>query len=283
MKWERRAYNISVKMADSVETCRCVEPGIVSELQGSLSGFFSQYGFECYPFKVSWYNKKVDSSYHLAYHDDTLAFCIVSTPQMFDKAFKPFIANITKIGIRDPIDECVASYFKQAKESLPACDPSHEIDTIYDYELHPNKKPKLLVQTAGHVSGSAYYYQRCDIQEDPWPKEKRIFGISMHPKYGGWFAFRGALIFKKLQCPTLPESEPARILTTDAEIIDLLEKLNNNWQDNAYRDVIPPIDRYSEEQQVYFNTAPKDRAKLLGLEKDSEGKLQLAESRDMGQ
>ena len=104
----------------------------------------------------------------------------------------------------------------------------------------------------------------------------------MHPKFGGWFAFRGALIFKTLHCKDLLQSEPAKVLTTDEAVIDLLDKLNNNWQDNSFRDVILAQERYSDEQIKYFDTAPKDRATLLGLDKESD-KLQLEESRGMGQ
>ena len=49
--------------------------------------------------------------------------------------------------------------------------PEHRIDTIQDFELHPNRRPKILVQTVGHVSGAAYYYQRADMKHDPWGKK----------------------------------------------------------------------------------------------------------------
>ena len=45
----------------------------------------------------------------------------------------------------------------------------HEVECIHDFELHHSRRPKVLVQTAGHVAGAAYYYQRCDISDDPWP------------------------------------------------------------------------------------------------------------------
>lgn len=39
---------------------------------------------------------------------------------------------------------------------------------MYDYEMLPNRKPRFLAQTAAHVAGAAYYYQRKDVQQDPW-------------------------------------------------------------------------------------------------------------------
>lgn len=43
---------------------------------------------------------------------------------------------------------------------------------LHDFDMDHNRRPKILVQTAGHVSGAAYYYQRKDIKNDPWPTEK---------------------------------------------------------------------------------------------------------------
>lgn len=44
---------------------------------------------------------------------------------------------------------------------------------MFDYELLPSRKPKFLAQTAAHVSGAAYYYQRKDVKLDPWGKKVR--------------------------------------------------------------------------------------------------------------
>lgn len=44
------------------------------------------------------------------------------------------------------------------------------MDVRYDYELLPSRKPKFLAQTAAHVSGAAYYYQKSDVTDHSWPK-----------------------------------------------------------------------------------------------------------------
>lgn len=44
---------------------------------------------------------------------------------------------------------------------------------MFDYEILPNRKPKFLAQTAAHVAGAAYYYQRKDVKLDPWGKKVR--------------------------------------------------------------------------------------------------------------
>ena len=53
--------------------------------------------------------------------------------------------------------------------------PSHNMEVIHDFELSPSRRPKILVQTAGHVAGATYYYQRKDIVPDPWPQDQVLF------------------------------------------------------------------------------------------------------------
>jgi methylmalonic aciduria homocystinuria type C protein len=100
---------------------------------------------------------------------------------------------------------------------------------------------------------------------------QKIFGVCLHPRFGGWFAMRGVLIFKDFSFPDLHKRAPPDVLKTDAEKIDLLEKFTYNWQDwtNAgFRDVIPVEEKYSDEQINYFDTKPKDRFKLLGIDRE---------------
>ncbi|XP_032073382.1 methylmalonic aciduria and homocystinuria type C protein isoform X5 [Thamnophis elegans] len=73
------------------------------------------------------------------------------------------------------------------------------MDIMYDYEILPTRKPKFLAQTAAHVSGAAYLYQRKDVHQDSWG-EKKIYGVCIHPSYGGWFAIRALLLFPDIKC-----------------------------------------------------------------------------------
>ena len=50
--------------------------------------------------------------------------------------------------------------------------PENGIECIHDFELHHSRRPKVLVQTAGHVASAAYYYQRSDVVNDPWEPTK---------------------------------------------------------------------------------------------------------------
>ena len=162
----------------------------------------------------------------------------------------------------DPIDQCMQAQFKKMQELLY----DYETETILDYELHPTRRPKLLVQTAGHVSGAAYYYQRDSVRNPPWDPDRKIYGVSLHPLYGGWFAFRGVLILKHLLVgDEFKQKDPQNCVSTEDKTIELLERFNGNWKDWSYRDVMdtPVLDRYSEEQKEYFATLPGDRHKLI--------------------
>ncbi|KAM9620123.1 cyanocobalamin reductase / alkylcobalamin dealkylase isoform 4-T5 [Morphnus guianensis] len=207
-----------------------MEGRVAERLRGALGPL----GFEVHAFKVGWYNAILQPGFHLPYPDDTLAFVVLSTPSMFDKALKPFVNKERLKIIRDPVDQCVSHHLSHVKEKFP----DQKVDVIFDYEILPSRKPKFLAQTAAHVAGAAYYYQRKDVKLDPWEK-KKIYGVCIHPKYGGWFAIRGLLLFPDIQ-------------------------------DGRYRDIIEVKERYSEEQKAYFATPPSERFQLLGLTQEAQ-------------
>lgn len=66
--------------------------------------------------KVGWYNAVLQTAFHLPYPDDTLAFVVLSTPSMFDKALKPFVNKERLKIIRDPVDQCVSYHLSRVKE-----------------------------------------------------------------------------------------------------------------------------------------------------------------------
>ncbi|GCB62859.1 cyanocobalamin reductase / alkylcobalamin dealkylase [Scyliorhinus torazame] len=246
---------------------------MAAAIQQQLSAFLGPLGFECHPFKIGWYNAVLQPSFHLQYPDDTLVFVVLSTPQMFEKAFKPFIADKQLSTVRDPIDECAVLYFSLVKENFS----DQRIEAIHDFEMLPNRKPKVLVQTAAHVAGATYYYQMKHVQQNPWG-EKKMYGVCIHPRYGGWFAIRGILIFPNVQVPSLEQKLPVDCVSTDEKKIQLLESFNFHWRDWTYRDIIDVEERYSEEQKQYFATPPAERFKLLGLKSNISGENQQSKT-----
>jgi len=225
-------------------------------LVGNLDQYGDPLGLKFYPFCIGWYNNKVDPRFHLDYDSDTLAFCVISTPKFFENSFLSYVKNMTK-SVNDPFDQCMISTFKNLKEFL-----KEEIDVIHDFELNSKRRPKMLVQTAGHVSGAAFYYQKKDVLENPWGS-KKIFGVSCHPWYGGWFGFRGSLIFKNSLTSFLTYKEPEDLLSVEQKI-QLLDRFNHSWKDWTFRDAYNMSgERYSKFQQEYFQCKPSDRYLLL--------------------
>lgn len=125
----------------------------------------------------------------------------------------------------------------------------------------PSRRPKVLVQTAAHVSGAAYYYRPNNISNQE--SNRKLMGVCIHPKYGGWFAIRGVIVFRDILIPNLKKNEPERVISISEVENKLLYKFNYEWQDGSYRDVIPVIKRYSELQTKYFSLKPSERMSLI--------------------
>ncbi|XP_036356451.1 cyanocobalamin reductase / alkylcobalamin dealkylase isoform X4 [Octopus sinensis] len=137
-----------------------------------------------------------------------------------------------------------------------------DTDLIYDFDQKAPRLYSILVQTAAHVAGAAYYYQKKDVINNPWG-DKTIFGISIHPQYGGWFAIRAAIIFKNLKFADLKKKDPVDAIPDQETRIKLLNMLNEDWEYWKARDIIKVSERYTEEAINYFKTLPKDRYKLI--------------------
>ncbi|KAI7800108.1 hypothetical protein IRJ41_023800, partial [Triplophysa rosa] len=225
-----------------------------------LSECLKAKGCEIYPFKVGRYNALTSEVHHLSYAADGLAALILSTPSMFEKVFLPFLQSHGCEGTRDPIDECVTQTISSC---VSLCCPHQCVDVMYDYELLPSRRPKFLAQTAAHVSGAAFYYQKSDIHNPPW-LDKKMFGVCVHPRLGGWFAIRALLIFKDvLLGDEVQQKDPVDCVSRQEDRIELLERFNFRWQDWSYRDIIPAEERYSPRQKEYFITPPAQRGALL--------------------
>lgn len=225
-------------------------------------------GVSCHPFQLGWYHDKVAPAFHFPHSGDTLAVLLVSTPPMFEQLFLPFLRSPHySPASLDPLDQCFKHFFNQLKALFRGGEEKEEeeVEAIHDFEMCANRRPRVLVQTAGHFAGVARYYQREDLKPDPWSKSKNVYGVSVHPRYGGWFAFRGVLIFRKVKASHLKFVEPEDCVPEQEMRKDLLQKFNWNWQDWTYRDVVVggARERYSEQQKLYFGTKPGERLALI--------------------
>lgn len=232
------------------------------EVIGVLQSRCTGSGVSSHPFLLGWYHDMVAIPFHFPYSEDTLAILLINTPSMFESLFIPFLRSPDySSGRLDPLDQCFKHFFSQLRELFP----SDDVEVIHDFELLPSRKPRVLVQTAGHAAGVARYYQREDVNSDPWPRERNIYGVSIHPEYGGWFGFRGILIFKNVKAPHLERVEPEDCVPTQEMRVEVLERFNGNWRDCTWKDVVVggAKERYSGEQKLYFSTEPGKRLPLI--------------------
>ena len=70
----------------------------VHQLQSQIEDILCPHGFEVHPFLTGWYNEHVSPKFHLDHPDNTLAFIIISQPNMFENAFLPFLSSQYKSG-----------------------------------------------------------------------------------------------------------------------------------------------------------------------------------------
>lgn len=224
-----------------------------------LDQLLSPVGIETYPFKISWYNERVPEAFRFPHHPDTLCFVAISTPSTFERAFLPFILDNRNSSVKDPYDQCMGACFARVKQAFPG----EALEVIQDFELHSNRRPKVIMQTAGHVAGAVHYYSSQGLQFDEEPPKKRLLGVCIHPRYGGWFALRAVFIFRGVVVPELQRRQPKDVIHSEAQRVNLVRLFNFHWRDGRYRDVIDVEERYSTMQQEYFNTLPCQRLKLI--------------------
>lgn len=131
-----------------------------------------------------------------------------------------------------------------------------DVDVIHDFELNmPSRRPKILLQTAAHVAGAAYYYKRLNTS-------KHRLGVCIHPKFGGWFGIRGAFVLKDVHAPSLQPPQPIDVVSPEKQSA-LLEMFNERWQDWSYRDIIETQAKYSPLQIKYFTLLPRSRIEFI--------------------
>ncbi|KAF0021796.1 hypothetical protein F2P81_025951 [Scophthalmus maximus] len=91
-----------------------------------------------------------------------------------------------------------------------------------------------------------------------------MFGVCVHPRFGGWFAIRALLVFGDVTLGSeMVQPIPPDCVPTRESRIQLLEAFNFHWQDWSYRDVVRPVQTYSQKQRDYFSTPPSQRFDLL--------------------
>ncbi|XP_075253228.1 cyanocobalamin reductase / alkylcobalamin dealkylase-like [Convolutriloba macropyga] len=248
-------------------------------IQSILKESLEPFGFESTPLLIKWYNDQVAEKFKFSSIDEnSLAFCVVSVGWMFEKGFLPFVFGNECRNPRNALDESIEFYLNGASSALKNFNAVHYKDS----DMAPGtRRPAFLAQPAAHVSGTAFYYHPSEIITAatdegvplPWgdhsESKSGVFGVSIHPKYGGWFAVRALIILRNVVFPELPFNPPVDIVKSTHDKLRLLHEFNfNNWKNWKYRDIIPvePEMKYSKLQRKYFETEPKLRLETLQSE-----------------
>jgi len=120
----------------------------------------------------------------------------------------------------------------------------------------------VLVQTAGHVAAAARFLLPAEVPGLAGEQGK-LFPVSHHPTWGGWFAIRAVIIFQDRKA-VMEQREPPDLLT-DEQKVELVRGYNGNWKDWRWRDVgmEAGAPRYSQDQIRYFETPPVERMAVI--------------------
>ncbi len=248
-------------------------------IRARLSSFLSPLGFDVHPFLAEWYNQVVSPKFKLSSGEEhSLAFVVISRPSMFEGTFLPFLLDrLDEQGKdkKDPLDECMKQTLARIKEEALG-DMEEEVVVMHDFELLPNRRPKILAQSAAHVSGAVRFIREEDVQDKSLLKgveSPKIYPVCVHPELGGWFAIRAVVLFPSVLEPSLPRPIPVLPEVADEDAAEVLRLYNDCWRDWRFRDAVvkDPAERYSKLQQEYFAAPPSDRWKIVQRVKE-EGK-----------
>lgn len=212
---------------------------------------------------------------------DTVAYIVTSGPAMWE-AFEEFweSARDDELPRSDPVDSfanrCIAKSVEALEAAAAGRWPGLEARVLSEGWNYAKSQAVVLVQTAGHVAGVARFYQVKDVEDrgllEKWQDERRrkgepdgLFPVAVHPRWGGWFAYRAVIVIDGLTCPSLPRVEPPDVLPTDSARSAALIKFSEGWSDRELPLDPPAEATYSANARLYFGlTVPrKEKTALL--------------------
>jgi len=235
-----------------------------------LQTFLTQYDMYAAPFKVGWYNEKRLSLPGRKKHqcqllegenidDNCVGFVIYGGPRYFEKAIVPYYYGANRKDNHHYVDNCTAHIQDQLQEKVFA-----GAAIIRDL-LAP---PLLHLQTMGHVSGMDQHIEphendawvpevaaTCAQVRDPllWGSAAgKVFGVSVHPRFGGWYAYRIVVIIPGSH-EEIPRPAALDFCSEELKKIILIE-YNLRPNDGLWRELpdMKPEDRYSVHANTFF-------------------------------
>jgi len=234
-----------------------------------------RYGLEYHPFKLSSYNSCLTKLVRpLPFPDNCLGVILVAGPDNFEKQILPSSKKKYRSDptwdfsnpINNAMTELIGSKTNNGLLDLFRLKTDRNTVYISDEDKDPETNVcSVHIQTAGHVSKAAYLHQ---VEEKNLSnKMGKVMGCSIHPRYGGWFVFRGVFIFPgiefnddvsweiSVEAPDFNKPEIGKLA---------VHEFNTNYLANKWRDVIKVEKRYSSNAEKFYNIyPPSDRQKFL--------------------
>jgi len=200
--------------------------------------------------------------------------------------------------------DIIVDHFARAqpqKDFVDAC--TNEILNMVQSELDPSLEPFIVntdcgppyyhVQSIGAVAGADQHIEASDLQEegdDAWREElsdrleddrdpkmwgtdseqrRKIFGVNIHPVWGGWYAYRALLVLRKATAEALTRP-PAQNFLPAVEKRRILSEYNLKHEECLWRDLTAeghsPERQYGADEFFYFTeTSSRKRHRFLQL------------------
>jgi len=272
--------------AAELETFSAATPFDIHSFQRSLNAWLELWHMQCTPpWLVGWYNasreENAGGQQRITADDGAVAFAVCSLPNYIDVIAEHY-ARSRPDG--DFINATTNEIMEQLKKKLPA-----ELDVLLlNTDMGP---PHYHVQTVGAVCGMDQHLEAVDVDDDEWKEElsadledtrdpkmwgsdpeilRKIFGVNVHPEYGGWYAYRLLVVLRGVNNTCLPEGlvQPAAHKFVEQEDAKrILREYNLQHDFCLWRDLTvqhPASHRYSPEEYLYFTEQkPAKRKRFL--------------------
>jgi len=239
------------------------------------------------PFLVKWYNdKRTETAGGLNSIEapgTAVAFALFSVP-----GYLEVVADYYKR--KRPESNFVDGATDEILDRLRAL-LSPDLDAlVVNTDVGP---PYYHVQTVGAVAGIDEHIEAEDFtgaDADSWREElsdsleenrdtkmwgtdpatlRKIFGVNVHPVWGGWYAYRALIVLRGASAEALPRPKPLKFLP-QKEARRIISEYNLRHQECIWRDLFtethPPEHRYSTDEYFFFTeTSPAKRRRWLEM------------------
>lgn len=237
-------------------------------------------------FLVKWYNQTrqdtAGGASRIDAPEDAVAFALYSIPGFIDVVAEYYARERPKSSF---VDGATNEILDALRARLPPDMDAMVVNT----DIGP---PYYHVQSIGAVACADQHIEEFDFGEEvaEWRDElqetlaekrdqkmwgsdpatlRKIFGVNMHPTFGGWYAYRSLVILRGATAPGLERPEPMRFLEP-SEAQRIISEYNLAHEECRWRDLTPsghpPEHRYTPEEYFFFmESNPKKRERFLDL------------------